>query len=230
MLLLQLFIKRKKQFLEEEQNNRIQFLNEINQAKIEIKDQTLKQVAHELHDNVGQIIALSRIHVKALQKNISDDRLTELNTLTEKALNEIRGLSRLLNTDMTRHLNLGESIKSLLDSIDKSGTIRTQLTMEGDARSFAENTEMILFRIVQESISNSLKYAQCNEISVTLNYLENNNFSLVIKDNGKGFNVQEINKGNGFRNMEQRAKFIDAYLQIHSQPNQGTSVQITLKK
>jgi two-component system, NarL family, sensor kinase len=213
---------------EEKQQNQINFLNEINRTKIEIKDETLRKVANELHDNIGQILALTRIHIKSLQKKYPDEKLEELNLLTEKALNEVRSLSKLINMDAIENFNFTDSLSSLLRSIEQTNIIKSHFEIEGEYQMFNPDIEMVLFRICQEFLSNTLKHAQCENIKLILSY-KIDGLHIELYDDGKGFDVQHVQKGSGLNNLYQRAQSIGAQLSLTSEKSKGTRLHVHFK-
>jgi signal transduction histidine kinase len=86
---------------------------------------------------------------------------------------------------------------------------------------------MNIYRIVQEAINNSMKYAEAKLISVEISK-KKNNLEIVIKDNGKGFDENKIEHGNGLNNMKKRAQEIDAHIKIESVLTKGTQIILTL--
>lgn len=229
VMIVQLAIKQKKRFLMEKQQAELKYLNEINQTKIEIKDQTLKQVANELHDNIGQLVALARIHIKTLQKKYVDEiQLSDINEITGNALNEIRRLSNTLNDEWISKFGLSEALKKQQYYIERSGNIKFVLSMEGQTSSLKNDHELILVRICQEFISNTLKYAEASQLMIQIEFGEHE-MTLTLQDNGKGFDIKNTRPGNGLLNMQTRAKLLHAKFDLTSTFNEGTQLIIMHK-
>jgi signal transduction histidine kinase len=206
-----------------------QYEKELFDAKIEIKDQTLRHVGQELHDNIGQLLIVSRIHLKSLLKTLDNDKLAEVNTITGKALDELRLLSKSLNRGTyINESSLIQLVEKEIQLIEKTGVIRASLHIKGEAYPFGLDHEIICFRIMQEFVSNALKYSGCEKINFELEYLPGS-FSFTISDNGKGFNVKTVTHGNGLTNIENRARMIGAAYELNSVPGKGTSIQLKLK-
>lgn len=229
VMIFQLAIKQKKKFLIEKQEAEMLYLREINQTKIEIKDQTLKHVANELHDNIGQLIALARIQIKTLQKKYADEgQLSDLNQITENALNEIRQLSNSLNDEWINTFGLSEALQKQQYLIERSGKIKFVLTIEGRPLKLKLDHELILFRICQEFVSNTLKYAEATQITVQIKFSEQE-MMLTLKDNGKGFDFNNTRQGNGLLNIQTRMKLLQADSEFTSSPDSGTQLSIRYK-
>jgi two-component system NarL family sensor kinase len=226
VILFRLSIKQKKKHWIEKQEAELQFLKDIHQTKIEIKDETLKQVAIDLHDNIGQLIALSRIHIKTLQKKYeNEDLLLDLNGLTENSLNELRMLTHTLNQESTNKFNLINSLNALATQINRTGKLQISIDLIGDIRNIYLDHAIILYRIVQEFVSNTLKYSEAETIKVELVFLERY-LKLSIKDNGIGFEIEKVELGNGLKNMKSRADFINASITFDSELNKGTILEL----
>ncbi|WP_222164684.1 sensor histidine kinase [Edaphocola aurantiacus] len=225
IVIIVLFIRKKNKLLIEQQQKELDFLSEINKARIEVKDTILKQVAGELHDNIGQILALNCMYLKSIRKSYSEEQLDVIAELAAKALNEVRQLSRLLNDDLVHNYNLVDSIRKLQEYLSKLSALKINLEISGEVRVLDTNVELIIFRICQEFITNSLKHAQCDRIDITLRY-NPHQLMLQLSDNGSGFNIQDISEGNGVLGFYNRAKIINARIEMDSVPGSGTTLSL----
>lgn len=226
---LAFFIQTKKRNLKERFRLMEEYKNELFNARIEIKDQTLKHVGRELHDNIGQLLIVARIHLKQLLKAAETDKLTEINQITGKALEELRLLSQSLNSgDLDKDNSLVQLVRQEVAMIGKTGVIYPHLSIRGEAYSFDRNHELICYRILQEAVSNALKYSGCENIFFELSY-QPQLFSFVLRDDGKGFSMDKVVRGNGLVNIENRAKMIGADCAFSTAPGKGTSICLTLK-
>lgn len=226
IIIVVLFIRKKNKLLLEKQQNELNYLSEINKAKIEIKDTILKQVASELHDNIGQILALNVMYIKSVKKEYNEEKVGMIGALAEKALNEVRQLAKLLNDDLIRNYNLIDALGKLKDYLSKLSTLSIKFAVVGEVRSLDANVELIIFRICQEFITNSLKHANCNEISMELDYSDTQ-LRVGLQDNGDGFDIKQINEGSGIFNFYSRAKMINAQIDVRSAENTGTALTLT---
>ena len=207
------------------QDKEVNKINEINKTKIEIKDQTLKEVGRELHDNIGQLLIVTRIQLKELLEEISHPKLASLNSITEKTLNEVRLLSKLINSDVVLENGLIESLNNQKILIEKSGIYKLNIIILGTPFDINIGHELILFRILQEAISNAIKYAEHDTFEITL-YFNINELNIVFKDFGKGFNLETIQKGNGLTNMKNRAAIINTTFDLVSDEENGTTITL----
>ena len=206
---------------------------ELYKAELEIQEQTLMEIAREIHDDVGQIISLAKLNLGTLdleRKNETEDTIAEISDILEKALDHLRHLSRSMNSEMVKNGGLKNSIEMLVIFLQRGGKYNTHFNVMGDHFSLNGNKEIIMFRILQEAMNNIFRHSKATDICISLCY--NKPFiKLQIKDNGEGFNINEqvkkSNLINGINNMRQRAKLIDAEFQLESNIGTGTTITIT---
>lgn len=230
VLFLVFFIQTKNKNLKEQYLLKEQYKKELFAAQIEIKDQTLQHVGRELHDNIGQLLTVARIHIKGLMKEDEREKLKDINSITANALDELRKLSKTLNRGgYERDAPLSELVAQEMLLIKKTGVINASIKIEGEEYRLDTEHEIICFRILQEFVSNALKYSGCENLFFELHYLEDL-FVFVLRDDGKGFDQDKILKGNGLNNIENRARMIGATHQLNSEIGKGTTITIQLKK
>ena len=125
-----------------------------------------------------------------------------------------------------------ESLEQLLHNINKTGKYQSFLVIDEDVNLdiLDKSVDVILYRMIQEVINNTLKHAACDTIHVNIGKI-NQQLKVEIKDNGIGFNTEDIkqeNTGVGLNNIFSRAKLINATVHINSIINQGTTITILL--
>jgi signal transduction histidine kinase len=221
-----LYFNRKKQ----NQREREQFQQELLRAQLEIKEQTLKNIGQEIHDNIGQTLSLAKLNLNTLgQHDISSGKVEQSRELIGKAIQDLRALSKVLNTDTLLQGGLQKAIAFELSLLERTGLYQTELTTIGSVYPLRSQEELILFRIVQESLSNIIKHAGATSIWVTMKYLPLM-FSLQVRDNGHGLQQGEMDQegGSGLKNMENRAALIGASFQVESSSQSGVCISITL--
>ncbi len=200
--------------------------DEINRLRIKVKNETLNDVANELHDNIGQILALMRISIKSLKKGLSDERIDVIDDLSEHALDDVRNLSYELKSGLKTRFELKKALSKLLNDVDRSGEITTALNWMQEFPNWEEEDQLILYRICQEFISNSIKHAKADHIALFFESSETS-YTLKISDNGIGFQKDGLDKGAGIDNMRERASLIDAQLTLNTTLQKGTELIIT---
>jgi len=223
------FQKRKNQLLLEKIKQQQKFEEELIKSQQEIQEETLKQVGRELHDNIGQMLVMSTMQMNAAVKVVNDDAKTKVRNAADtlkSTLEEVRALSRSLNSDVIFNLGFKATLENELKRLNKTGLIQTNLSMIGEKVNFEnKKDEIILFRILQEFSSNTLKYAEAEHLNLTLDY-QDKQLRIQVKDDGKGFNKDSVEKGSGLINMQKRAELINAEFQLESQPEMGTTLNL----
>ena len=223
------FLKRKNKLLLDKINQQKAFDEEIVKVQTETQEQTLKNVGWELHDNIGQLLSFANMQLSILKMQVSEDikdKFKDTSEALKESLSEVRALSRTLNNDVILNLGFQKSIVNELNRLKKMKFKTAELSITGTPTPINNKKhEIILFRILQEFLSNSVKYSEANNIGVTLNYRDE---KLIIKaiDDGKGFDYKLIEKGSGLINMKSRATLINANLELQSSPNKGVKLKI----
>jgi hypothetical protein len=223
------FLKRKNKLLIDKIKQQQAFEEEIIQAQTEAQEQTLKNIGWELHDNVGQLLSFASMQLSILKMQVSDDvkeKLKDTSEALSNGLKEVRSLSRTLNNDVILNIGFEKSITNELDRLKKMKFTSAELRIIGEKVEFNDRKhEIIIFRILQEFLSNSVKYSEAKNIAITLDY-KPEKIMITAADDGKGFDIDEIEQGSGLINMKSRAQLIEASLYISSKP--GAGVKLTL--
>lgn len=208
---------------------------EILKTQLEIKEQTLKNISEEIHDNVGQVLSLAVLNLSAINFNDvarAEARVENISQLVKKAVTDLRNLSKTLDNDYTSSLGLSAITRLELEMLEKTGLYQTSFRITGTDRRLDASREIILYRIIQESLNNMIKHASASAVSIGMDFT-GNHLAIEIKDNGKGFDPAELEKdisrtGLGLKNMARRAQLIQASLDIKAVPSRGTSILLTV--
>lgn len=209
--------------------SKMHHLEELMKTKLEIQDQTLTYIGRELHDNLGQLLTVSKIHVNSLTKQYSDDKkIAALDDVLDKTIVELRALSKSLNNSRIKDFGLHKELSIEVDRIAKLNVVDISLNIEGNHELASNDKSIILYRIIQEFLSNSMKYSEANKIVISLIYHENT-LDVSISDNGKGFDMNQMAQGSGVTNIKNRAQLLNAdKIEYNSIINQGTQLSLTL--
>ena len=231
-----IYTKRRHKHFEEVIEMKVSFQQTLLQTQLEIQEQTFKNISLEIHDNIGQVLSLVKLNINTMDRDKPEplqEKIDNSRTLITKAIQDLRDLSKSLNTDYVVELGLMRSIEYELEMIQKTGSYEIAFTTNGKPYRLERQQELIIFRIVQEVLHNILKHAKATKIIVTALF-EPETFMLTIADNGIGFDASKIESDNyegfglGLRNMNNRAKMINASFKLTSTLQEGTAVTITL--
>jgi signal transduction histidine kinase len=232
-----LFYFRRKQLINRQEKAilQAQHQQEILQVQLEIQNQTLQHISGELHDNIGQLLTLVRFKLNMLEveETITPNQIEEVNEVVEKTIIELRGLSKSLDGDFVENFGLVDSLSHALQRISSTGKYETDIFIEGEVYRLEGQKEIVLFRVVQEILSNILKHAKANYIKVSLQFTPAH-FSLTVLDDGKGFDYEGVlgremsQSGAGLRNIQRRTEMLGGTCSFKTAQNEGTSVYIQL--
>lgn len=203
------------------------YQREIVKTRIEIKEQTLKNISWEIHDNIGQILSTLIMYNHSLEHIMPDElkpKILESRELIEKAITEVRALSKATNTDYIKTVGLLESVKIEIERFKRLKFLNTNLTITGKPYRLNEENELIILRILQEFFTNSIKHSKASNLRVLFDY-KINSLTISANDDGKGFD-DDSKKGTGLLNMQNRAKLIGAFLNFESVQGQGTRMEL----
>lgn len=226
IMLFHIYLKRKNKLLLERERISIQFEQTLLHSKVAIQEETFTKVSREIHDNIGQVLSLVRLNINTMTATPSEDKIQLMDEMMGKAIADLRGLSHSLDTGMIRNTGWIKAAERLFRDLGRSGT-KVNFTAEENLPTLGDEKPIILFRMIQEIINNTIKHAGAKEIKFDA-AKKDGQIIITISDNGKGFDPAHIVAGAGLQNLENRAKMIDANLQIHTQPGSGTEVIISV--
>ena len=193
--------------------------------QIEIKEETLRNISWELHDNIGQLLTLAKIQLQSVTK----DNIAEVSETISKGLKEVRSLSKLINPEAIKNIKLQEAIQLEIDRFNRLNFIKSTLTVKGTAQKISKKASIIIFRILQEFFSNTIKHSKASILTVVLDF-KDDCLKITASDNGIGFSSDaNKNKGIGIKNIKNRAKLIGAKAKFTSEKNKGTTLLIQYK-
>lgn len=216
--------------MEEKKRLELAYKHELANVTIEIQESILENISRELHDNIGQLLTVAKIHLNTIVKHPekrTTEKFIETNNVVDMAISELRILSKTPGTDKIKQFSLLNALSIELDRINKLESVKVLLMIKGEIVPFSADTKIIIFRIIQEFICNTIKYASASELNIILNY-DIDNFVLDIADNGKGFDMNsKMHQGSGISNIKNRAALIGAAC-VFKSGVEGTSLTLTI--
>ncbi len=220
------FQRRKNKFLMDRLEAKQKFEKELANSQLEIQEQTLKNIAWELHDNVGQLLSVANIQLNMLLNTTPlefHDQIKETKEVVKESVTEIRSLSKILNSDVIQKNGLVTSLKLELERFNRLNFLEATFKIEGNEAFIKSENEIIIFRILQEFFSNVIKHAKANNLLVHLNYKQTE-LEITAKDDGVGFDPTQNNENSGMQTMKGRAELLEADLSISSKIGEGTNL------
>ncbi len=201
-------------------------------TQLEIQEQAFAYISQEIHDNIGQILSLVRLNLNTFGSVVSEEKLNQTDDLLGKAIKDLRDLSHNLQKNRIHDIGIVESIRQLLLSIEKTGQYKTSFQASDNFHILDPNTDIILYRMIQEIINNIIKHASATFIDIEIKS-EAEMTVLRIGDNGIGFDISMLKlqdrSGIGLQNIINRAKTIDAVVDVKSEPGNGTTITLFIK-
>ena len=204
-------------------------------AQLEIQEQTLNQISQEIHDNIGQTLSLVKLNLSALpaiQEKIAEEKILSSKDLVGKAIQDLRNLSKKLNSDSILSDGILSAIKYELDIVGRTAGVTTDFVLSGTPVLLDPEKELILFRLLQEALNNIIKHSQASTIIVRVNFMEKI-FEMSIEDNGHGFEFnpaddKKSSGGIGLLNMRSRSQLIGGSFEIESKDGIGTKIIVVV--
>lgn len=196
------------------------------QTQLEVQQQTMDYIGKEIHDNVGQKLTLASLLSQQLLLSTNDHRINNIIQAVNEGLQDLRSLSKSLTSSSLQELSFIELLHIEAKNVELLKKQNFLLNTSPNFKITSPQTKLVVLRIVQEFIQNSLKHANCKNISIALN-ATNNLLEVILEDDGIGFNTALTSTGIGLNNMKKRANIINANFNLSSIPNMGTILILT---
>ena len=195
---------------------------------ITAQDDERRRIARELHDDVGQRLALVAVHLHNVEQSVplnmveTHSSLLELKQETGEAATTLRELSHQLHSSSLQHLGLHAALKDLCRTVAQQHNILIEVET-GKPQGSSDDVDLCLFRIAQEALSNIAKHS--NATTVTVRLSENmNELCLEIADDGVGFDSTGPSTGLGLVSMRERVRFLNGTITVESTAMRGTKI------
>jgi hypothetical protein len=229
IVLFAIFQKRKNKLLREQQDAENRYREEIIETQIEIKEETLRNISWELHDNIGQLLTLSKIQLQNADNN--PNSVHEASETIGHCLEELRSLSKLINPDTFSNLSLVEALQLEMERFNRMKYLKASLSFSQADFYLDNKVELIIFRMLQEFFTNTIKHSKADILKVNVDF-KDDILKIEASDNGVGFDtdVNNAETGIGLMNIRNRAILIGADVQILSKEGEGTQLKLTYKK
>lgn len=204
-------------------------------TQLEVQEATFLKISREIHDNISLGLTLAKLQINTYldESQKTDVDLHSTIELISKSLVDMNDLSKSLDGEQMLIFGLYQAIESEVGVIAKMGIYRVEYEIEGQIIFLNSDIELILLRILQESLNNILKHARARTIVVELNFVADL-LKMRISDDGKGFDLDATKARRGIRsmaglsNLESRVKSIEGELEMYSIHGVGTTINIKL--
>jgi two-component system NarL family sensor kinase len=208
--------------------------NKLLNTKLEEQELVMEQISKEIHDNLGQVLSFLKMNTGMIRKMAVTEQQEALvdkhAELLTQLIKDIRNISHTLNSDYIKGKGLHEILKSEFEYLNATRNIRCNVEVTGSQNLVSPEKQLIIYRIAQEAVHNTVKHAMATEISIILNF-GTEELIMLVKDNGVGFDKEKIFSfdGIGFINMFNRAKHLNGHLDIQSERGNGCTITLIAK-
>lgn len=184
-------------------------------AMLEGQDQERLRIARDLHDRLGSTLAAVKLGLQSDPQSMN----AQNQQLVDVAITEVRSIAHNLSGMNIERYGLNVALYELKIRIERAGKINVELYLDETPLGIELSIE--LYRVVQELVSNTLKYAGANTITVQTSH-QQDNFNLMYEDDGSGFDPGTVSQGMGIRNIRHRIEKLNGRLDIDAQPGRGS--------
>jgi two-component system, NarL family, sensor kinase len=210
---------------------KLQRQREIAENTIEAQEKQRSEIAKELHDSVQQILAAANMMID-MALTASERRpmyLEKSKEFIQDAIREVRKLSHEMITPQFEEKPLTQALEEITDNINLTGSLYAVVSVENEEEinALREKIKLALYRIVQEQVSNVLKYSKAREMTIELKVAAKTVY-LTVSDNGQGFDTQSKPKGIGLKNIASRAELLSGKTDILSAPGEGCTLHVEI--
>ena len=210
-----------------DQKNKYKSLSLYLQNNLEKEKQ---RIGMELHDTICQDLHLVKLKIS---NSLNDDtdykkKICEIDTVLDDTLSELRNIMFDLKPKIIDDIGLFNAVQVLAENVSKIKKIDGSIDYLGEIQKFDPDTDIYIFRIIQESLNNIIKHSEATEFNIQFIYSDNY-LMIIVSDNGHGFdtNIIKHTQSNGLMNMSERVKALNGTMSIDSSKN-GTLLKLKI--
>lgn len=204
-------------------------------AVIDAEEKERRRIAQDLHDGVGQLLSAAKLNLSHLEDKIKTETpeqkeaLNHAIQLVDDSVKEVRTVSHNMMPNTLIKLGLASAVREFITKMGHLPNLKIDLEMIGMDSRLEPQTETVLYRVIQEVINNIIKHAGANHVGIQLIRHENE-ISVMIEDNGVGFDTKKINEfdGIGLKGIFSRIEFLNGTVHFDSVSGRGTTVIIEI--
>ena len=209
----------------------IQNQKQIIEVAIQVQEKERMEIGKELHDNINQILATAKMMIDTARTSpeMHDLCLEKSREAIIEAISELRNLSHSMMPPSFENSSFEDVVNDLVYKINLAGNLNLELSLPpaGRLEQIGSDLKLCLYRIIQEQVSNILKYAKARNVEIIIE-IDEPGCSLTIEDDGVGFDVLKRKKGIGLKNIESRCGLFNGTFTIESAPGQGCKIIVQI--
>ncbi|MES2558204.1 MAG: sensor histidine kinase [Bacteroidota bacterium] len=201
-----------------------------NKAIIEAEEKERIRIARELHDGIGQQLSAAKMNLSAFEASIGTEhkeKYRSLMDLVDDAVKEVRTISHNMMPNALLRSGLSSAVREFVNKLSITDALKIDLQIVGLNTRLESAAESVLYRVIQECVSNIIKHADASHINIQL-IKHDTHLNLLIEDNGKGFETSNLEKfeGIGLKNIISRVQYLDGTIDFDSMPGRGTTIVV----
>jgi len=202
-------------------------------TSLEIQEAERKHLARELHDELGQCLTAIQADAELIRDLSNEDKrittsATAIMDVSSRVYDVVHSMMHRLRPGILDNLGLVEALKDEIKSWESRNPLtKCHFTFSENVSELSEHTNITLYRIVQECLTNITKHANASKVNIVLSKKENT-LLLDVSDNGTGFDMKSHNRGLGLIGMRERVESLNGHLQIESKINAGVKIKISV--
>lgn len=201
------------------------------QAMVQGKEEERRHLAKELHNHLGSLLATIKVNLNGLESK-DEAKQEKITGLVDQACQDVRNLSHELYMGVSENFGLIPALKELTSHLQRSNGLQVMFSASLDIVILDSHNEILIYRIVQELVSNVLKHARATKLTISLTGFEEGNLvNILVEDNGKGFNSEKLKResnGIGLDSLTEMIQKLDGEIQIDSSFKSGTTVSVDI--
>lgn len=199
----------------------------VSKALIQGEEMERKRIARDLHDGLGSMLSGVKIHLNQVKKE-NPETVSGVDALLDNSIKELRNISQNLMPESLLELSLEHALRDLC-AANSNAVTKVEFQYLIKKSKLPKNSEIMIYRIIQELLNNALKYAKASQVLVSCSQ-NKDVFFITVEDNGVGFDISDPKNKNGMglKNIKNRVEFLNGKLEIDSKLNEGTSAYIEL--
>lgn len=201
------------------------FRRSLSRTVIEAEEKERDRWAQELHDNVCQVLTVAKLYTEEAVRNHDDPYIRKSQIMIEKAINDIRYISASVKPPGFSTTSLYEAIEGLIGNIKRFVAFEFIIEYDHNAdRLLSVEQKLMVYRVVQEQLNNITRYAGALKVELLI-AVAGNQVTIIIKDDGKGFDTGKVKTGIGLKNISSRLQLFSGDVTVNSSPGNGCELK-----
>lgn len=203
------------------------------QRLLSVQEEERKRISNALHDSIGNYLMLTKMNLGKLQRSKTEEtREAEIEHtlyILNESIEEVRSISHNLHPHLLEKIGISKTVEALIRSLENADRLSISSTVENVDTLLQEEQSLILYRFIQETLTNVIKHANADHCSISLRK-EGSSVIYEISDNGRGFRVEKVDSevSLGLRSLRERAEMLGGKLAFNSEPGKGTLITLTI--